>query len=136
MGNKVQAFYIAEFARQMFEDEEFTSVFHEVAAVKFDESLPFKKEEELNKYCQTHPDSIEAYIQALYQKIKGSTPEQNNVDQLIEKALTKYPRHVAIKAMAAKYYPKTKKDEEKAPPLYIDLYFYAPHFYGWEYVEF
>lgn len=137
-GNKVQAFYIAEYARKMFGDEEFEPAFQKIASVKLLASQEFDNEEKFNEYCQSHPESFEAYIQDLGKKLEKSNSVQNQIndDQLIEKALSTFPQHYLLEAMAAKYYLKTRKNEEKALPLYIDLYFHNPHFYDWEYAEF
>jgi hypothetical protein len=136
LGNKVQAFYIAEYARQMFGDDEFTPVFAKVAAIKLRESPAFKSEAKLNKYCKAHPDSVEAQLQALEQDLRLPAPGTDGAAQALEKLLAKHPQELAPKSVAAKYYLKVRSDEDRALDLYIDLYFYDPHYYDWEYAEF
>ena len=136
LGDKVQAFYMAEYARKMFGDDEFTPVFEKVAAIKLRESPAFKDEAKLNKYCREHPDSVEAQLQALDQELRQPVPGKEDVAQSLERILAKFPRYLAPKAVAAKYFLKAKRDEDRALDLYIDLYFYDPHYYDWEYAEF
>jgi len=135
LGNKVQAFYIAEFARKMSGDEKFTPVFEKVAAIKLLESPSFKDEAALRRYCQKHPDSVEAQLQALDSDLKSSAAGTNGAAQSLERILARFPRHVGPKAVAAKFYLKTGLDEERALALYIELYFQDPHYYDGEYAE-
>ncbi len=130
-GHKVQAFYISEHVRKVFGDEAFEPAFNKVAAVKLKKSIEFKNEQEYNQYCKENPNSFEAFMLDFEENL---THRDN--DKIVEDALVKYPNHYVLKAIAAKYYLKVAENEEKALPLYIDLYFDNPHFYDWEYAEF
>lgn len=134
VGNKLQGFYIAEKARRMFGDEEFTPAFHEVAALRLDYSS-ITNQTELAPYCREHPDSIEARLLAVDKMLKERPKAKESV-QALEKLLAEFPQHVGPRAMAAWYFLKTKRDYEKALALYLDLYFFNPHHYDGEYAEF
>ena len=135
LGHKIQAFYISEYARKVFGDEKFDQVFDKVAAVKMKVSPQFEDETEFSKYCQAHPGSPEACAWGLGEKLKIPMLGPSGADNLIQEALSKYPQHLIFKSMAARYYLKAQKDEEKALPLYVDLYFNDPHFYDGEFAE-
>ena len=134
VGNRLQGFYIAEKARRMFGDEEFTPAFHEVAALRLDYSTITNKTE-LTQYCREHPNSVEARLLAV-DKVLRERPKAEESVQALEKILAEFPQHVGPKAMAAWYFLKTKRDYERALALYLDLYFFDPHHYDGEYAEF
>lgn len=134
-GNKIQAFYIAEFARRMFGDEEFTPAFHKVAALKLTNSYAVTNAVELSQYSHDHPDSLEARLLALDRLLKDR-PRGKVAARSVEALLADFPRHVAPKAAAARYFLKVNRDEQRALGLYLDLYFYDPHYYDGEYAEF
>lgn len=135
-GNKVQAFFISEKTREMFGDEAFEPAFKKIARVKMTESPEFKTEKDQNEFCKSHPDSFEAFMADKRQQAKNKKITNEEGEKIIEEAMAKYPNQYELKAMAAKYYLKGKKDYETALYLYIDLYFNNPHFYDWEYAEF
>lgn len=135
LGHKIQAFYICEYARKVFGDENFDQVFEKVASVKMTGSPQFEDEAEFSTYCQAHPGSPESYAWGLGEKLKIPMMAAGGADNLIQEAFSKYPQHLIMKSMAARYYLKAQKDEEKALPLYIDLYFHDPHFYDGEFAE-
>lgn len=135
-GNKVMAFFISEKARGMFGDEDFNPVFKKVARIKLTESPEFKTKKDLDEYCRVHPDSFEAFLAGQQKLAKDKKIDAKEAEELMKEALSKFPNQYELKAMAAKYYLKGKKDYETAMNLYIDLYFHNPHFYDWEYAEF
>lgn len=139
-GNKVQAFYISEQAREVFGDDKFTPVFENVAKVDLKMLQLFKNGQEEAEYSRNNPESDEAtyyQIKKKYQDLAiNSADDPNLTERFFEELLLRLPGCMDSKAMAAKYYLKGKKDKEKALDLYIDLYFYNPHFYDWEYAEY
>jgi hypothetical protein len=135
LSNKVQAFYIAEYARRMFGDDDFTPAFHDVAAVKLITAYARTNEAEMSQYAREHPDSLEGRLLAMDQLLK-ERPKSKQAVQALEALLDRYPRHVGPKAVAARYFNKVNRDEVRALDLYIDLYFFDPHYYDGEYAEF
>ena len=135
MGDKVQAFYISEHTRSSFGDEKFTPAFLKVAAIELVEPPEFKDEDEAEAYCKAHPDSV--YAQLMDMDLASRDPEAiSNAVQQLNTLLSQHPQDVFPKTVAAKYFLKAVKDYDRALVLYIDLYFYNPHYYDWEYAEF
>ncbi len=128
MGHGVQAVYLAEYARRLFGDTVFLVFFKDLAAVRLTEPTRFKDETERMAYCKTHPDSAEAYARDLEDVLRGPDLRVENAEELLGMAFAKYPHQLALKMLAASYYAKTLKDQEKALPLYVELYFHNPRF--------
>lgn len=127
-GHGVQAVYLAEYARRLFGDRVFLPFFNDIAAARLTESMRFKDDAERTAYCDAHPDSAEVYARDLEGVLRQPDLRVESAEELFGRAFAKYPRHLALKALAAAYYAKTLKDQEKALPLYVELYFHDPRF--------
>jgi len=117
-GDKIQAFYISEHAREMFRNEEFTPAFQRFAALTLKES----------------PSLSEVLESPLLAKKTGdeSSTDQLETEKGINSFLTAYPDSLGPKTAAANFFSNTK-NATRALPLYIDLYFHDPHYHvgGW-----
>ena len=136
-GHKVQAFYISEWARSRFGDDAFTPVFDEVAAVKLQTLHECKTETEWHAYIEANPKSLEAEID----KFRTAHPldDSQKLRQLqanVEALAARFTNTVYAKGALASFYLKKLKDKDRAFPLYIELYFYDPHYYDGEFAEF
>ena len=117
-GEKIQAFYIAEHAREMFRNEEFTPAFQRFAALTLKES----------------PSVSEVLESPFLAKTIGgeSSTDQLETEKGINSLLAAYPDSLGPKTAAAIFFSNTK-NAARALPLYIDLYFHDPHYHvgGW-----
>jgi hypothetical protein len=83
---------------------------------------------------KTHPTLSQLDLWHFYLLL--SAGRTNEADQVLISTLERFPKDLDVTAMAAKYFLKTRHDDQRAMQLYIDLYFYNPHYYDWEYAEF
>lgn len=117
-GNKVQAFYILEYARRYrFSEEVFDSAF-----VKFfGDNSPEPSDEA--------KDNFEEAYRLLN---KNKTDE---AEKFFIKAANLAPKSGMIHGWVGRFYLKVKKDNDKALKYYYDAYFLDPHAYDTEYAE-
>jgi len=117
-GNKVQAFYIMEYARRYrFSREDFDSAF-----VKF-----------FGDNSPEPSDDAKEYFEAAYRLLnKNRTDEAEN---FFIKAANLAPKSGMIHGWVGRFYLKAKKDNDKALKYYYDAYFLDPHAYDTEYAE-
>ncbi|EXI73234.1 MAG: hypothetical protein AW07_02848 [Candidatus Accumulibacter sp. SK-11] len=117
-GDKVQAFYISERAREIFPNEEFTPAFQRYAA------LTLKDSPSLSEVLESP---------LLAKRIRSeSSVDQLEAEKGINSFLAAYPDSLGPKTAAAHFFSSTK-NAARALPLYIDLYFHDPHYHvgGW-----
>lgn len=117
-GNKVQAFYIMEYARRYrFSEEDFDSAF-----VKFfGDNSPEPSDEA--------KDNFEEAYRLLN---KNKTDE---AEKFFIKAANLAPKSGMIHGWVGRFYLMVKKDNDKALKYYYDAYFLDPHAYDTEYAE-
>ena len=118
-GNKVQAFYILEYARRYrFPEKEFDSAF-----VKFfgDNSPEPSKEAKDN-------------FEEAYRLLKENKTDE--AEKFFIKAANLAPKSGMIHGWVGRFYLKVKNDNDKALKYYYDAYFLDPHAYDTEYAEY
>ena len=117
-GNKVQAFYILEYARRRRFPEE---VFDPAFVKFFGDNSPEPSVEAKNNFEEA------------YRLLKENKPDE--AEKFFIKAADLAPKSGMIHGWVGRFYLKVKKDEDKALKYYYDAYFLDPHAYDTEYAE-
>jgi hypothetical protein len=116
--DKIQAFYILEYARRYrFSTEEY-----DAAYVKF--FGDFSAEPDVK--------AKEAFEKG-YELLK--TNKYDEAEQMLVKSANLAPKSFFIQAWVGRFFHKVRENNERALPYYFDAYFLYPHAYETEYVE-
>ncbi len=117
-GDRLQAFYIMEYARRTFLEAQFNQAF------------------------QTHfggprSTTVSKPAEALLYKAKelDQAGDTKKAEDYYAKAAEQSPGSVEVKTWVGRYFFKNRRDNLRALPFYLNAYFLNPHAYETEFVE-
>ena len=140
-GDRLQAFYISEYARRARFPE---AVFNQAFANAFSGAARFSNApvslswlDESKQTAPTPPAATDKQATEVFNRAAAVQKQGNlkQAEELFVKAAQLAPESVEIQTWTARFFYKVKADNQRALEYYLNAYFLDPHAYESEFVE-
>ncbi len=139
-GDRLQAFYISEYARRArFPEPIFNQAFANAfsGAARYSSSPVGMSWLDESKQTAPTPPPTDKQATEIFNKAAAMQKQGNlkQAEELLVKAAQLAPESIEIQSWAGRFFYKVKADNQRALEYYLNAYFLSPHAYETEFVE-